>query len=70
MDSQEPSPIQQLESVNSLALNLFHGPTLTSVDDYWKNHNLDYPDLYQQSGVSAFTLCRLVIAFLPRGKHL
>ena len=23
---------------------MFHGPTLTSIDDYWKNHSFDYTD--------------------------
>ena len=31
-----------------------HGPTLTSVHDYWKNHGFDYMDLCWQSDVSAF----------------
>ena len=30
----------QFESINSSALSLFYGPTLTSVHDYWKNHTL------------------------------
>ena len=38
---------------------------LTSKHDYWKNHSFDYTDLCWQSDVS-----RLVIAFLPRSKHL
>ena len=33
---------------------LIHGPTLTSVHDYWKNHSFDYTDLCWQSNVSAF----------------
>ena len=33
-DSQESSPIPHLESINSLALNLICGPTLTSLHDY------------------------------------
>ena len=37
-----------------LALRLLYGPTLTSVNDYWKNHSLDYTDLCQQSDVPAF----------------
>ena len=37
--------------------------------DYWKNHSFDYTDLCQQSDVLAFN-SRLVIAFLPRNKHL
>ena len=42
------------ESINSLALSLLHGPTLTSVHDYWKNYSFDYMHLCQQSDVSAF----------------
>ena len=26
-------------------LSLLYGPTLTSIQDYWKNHNFDYTDL-------------------------
>ena len=32
-DSQESSPTPQFKSINSLALSLLHGPTLTSVHD-------------------------------------
>ena len=32
----------------------FFSPTLTSIHDYWKNHNLYYTDLCWQSNVSAF----------------
>ena len=31
----------QFKSINSLALSFLYSPTLTSVDDYWKNHNFD-----------------------------
>ena len=41
-NSQESSPAQQFESINSSALSLLYGPTLTSVHDYWKNHSFDY----------------------------
>ena len=41
-DSQESSPAPQIESINSSAHSLLYGPTLTAVDDYWKNHSLDY----------------------------
>ena len=37
-----------------LLLSLIYGPTLTSVHDYWKNHNFLYMDLCQQSDVSIF----------------
>ena len=40
--------------LNSLALSLLYGPTLTSVHNYWKNHNFDYTDLCWQSQVSDF----------------
>ena len=33
------SPAPQFESINSLALGLLYGPTLTSIHDYWKNHS-------------------------------
>ena len=40
--------------ISSLVFSLLYGPTLTSMHDYWKNHNFDYTDLCQQSDVSAF----------------
>ena len=40
-DSQESSPKPQFKSINSAALSLLYGPTLTSITDYWKNHTLD-----------------------------
>ena len=40
-DSQESSPTPQFKSINSSALSLLHGPTLTSIHDYWKNYSLD-----------------------------
>ena len=42
------------ESINSSALSLLYGSNLISARDYWKNHNFDYMDLYQQNNVSAF----------------
>ena len=44
-DSQESSPAPQFESINSLALSLPYGPTLTSVHDCWKNHSWLYGPL-------------------------
>ena len=52
-DSQESSPTSQFESINSLALSLLCGPTLTPVHDYWQNHTFDYMNLCPQSDVSA-----------------
>ena len=40
-DSQESSPTPQFKSINSLALSLLYGPTLTFIHDYWKNHSFD-----------------------------
>ena len=35
------SPTPQFESINSSALNLLYGSTLTSIHDYWKKHSFD-----------------------------
>ena len=40
-DSQESSPTPQFKSIKSLVLSFLYSPTLTSIPDYWKNHNLD-----------------------------
>ena len=40
-DSQECSPKPQFKSINSLALSFLYSPTLTSINDYWKNHSFD-----------------------------
>ena len=40
-DSQESSPAPQFENINSLALSLLCGPTLTSIRVYWKNQSFD-----------------------------
>ena len=53
-DSQESSPAPQFESINSRALSLLYGQTLTSIHDYWKNHRFDYMDHCLQSDVFAF----------------
>ena len=52
-------------------LSLLHGPTLTSIQDHWKNHSFDYTDLCQQSDVSAFWYAVwFAITFFLRSKHL
>ena len=51
--SQESSPAQ-FKGINSLALSLLYGPTLTFVQEYQKNHSFDCTDLNGQSDVSAF----------------
>ena len=40
-DSQESSPTPQFKSINSLTLSFLYGPTLTSINDNWKNHSFD-----------------------------
>ena len=50
----ESSPEPQLKSINSSALSLLYGPTLTFIHDYWKNHGFDYMDLCQQNDLSSF----------------
>ena len=40
-DSQESSPTPQFKRINSSALSFLYGPTLTSIQDYWKNHSFE-----------------------------
>ena len=44
----------QFENINSWALSLLYGLTLTSIHGYWKNHSFDYMDLCRQGDISAF----------------
>ena len=37
----ESFPTPRFKSINSSALSFLHSPTLTSIYDHWKNHNLD-----------------------------
>ena len=39
-DSQESSPTTQFKGINSSVFSFPYSPTLTSIHDYWKNHNL------------------------------
>ena len=48
------SLLQHHSSKTSILLCFFHHPTLTSIHDYWKKHNLDPMDLCWQNIVSAF----------------
>ena len=62
-DSQESSPIPQFKNINSSALRLLYGPTLTVV--------LFYTDLCWQSDSPFFNmLSSFVITFLSRSKRL
>ena len=70
-DSQEFSPTPQFKSINSSALSLLYGPTLTSVYDYLKAIALTRRTFVGKVMSLLFNaLSRLVIAFLPRSKHL
>ena len=40
-DSQESSPTPQLNSINSSVLSFLYGPTLISINDYWKNYSFN-----------------------------
>ena len=42
-----------VQSINYLVLSFVNTPILTSIHDYWKNHNFDYVYFCQQSNVSA-----------------
>ena len=69
--SLECFPAPQFESFNFSALNVLYGPSLTSIHDYWKNHNFDYMDLCGKVLSLLFNiLSRFVMAFLPRSKSL
>ena len=68
---QESSPAPQFKSINSPVLSLLYGPNITSIHDYWKNHSLEYKNLYHKVMFLLFNmLFRFVIAFLRRSKSL
>ena len=69
-DSQESSPALQFESINSLVLSLLYCPTLTSIQDYWKNSNFDCMDLCWQSDISAFRYAVWVCHSFPSKERL
>ena len=43
-----------VQSINSSVLSFLYSSTLTFIHDYWKNHSLDWTDIYCQSNASAF----------------
>ena len=57
----------QFKSINFLALSFLYSPTLTSIHDYWKNRQIFVGKVMS---LLFNMLSRLVIAFLPRSKHL
>ena len=59
------------KSINSLALSLLYGPTLTSIHDYWKHVALAIWTFVGKVMSLLFNmLSRFVIAFFPRSKNL
>ena len=42
------------KAFNSSVLSFLNSSTLTSINDYWKNHSFDYKDLFQHCDISAF----------------
>ena len=69
--SQESSPTPQFKSINFSAFSFLYSPILTSLHDYWKNHTLTRWIFVSKVMALLFNmLCRLVITFLPRSKHL
>ena len=78
-ESQESSPIPQFKSINSLALSFLYSPTLTTIHDYWTRlldettgHDYLMRRAFAGKLMSLFfnMLFWLVIAFLPKSKHL
>ena len=52
-------PASQFESINSSALSLLYGPTLTSVHDYWKNHSFSLYGPLSTKWCLCFLICCL-----------
>ena len=70
-DSQESFLAPQFKSINSSALSLLYGPTLTSAHDHGKNHSFDIRTFVGKVKSLFFNmLFRFVIVFLPSCKCL
>ena len=70
-DSRESSPTPQFKSISSLALSFLYSATLTSIHDHGKAIALTRWTFVGKVMSLLFNmLSRLVIAFLPRSKHL
>ena len=73
-DSPESSPGPQLESINSSALGLLYGPTLTSIHNYLKKHSFDYTESKEISekhlSVSLTTLKPLTVKIMTNYRKL
>ena len=65
------SPKPQLKRINSSALRPLYGTILTSIRDYWKKQSFGRQTFVDKVMPLLFNmLSRLIIAFLPRSKHL
>ena len=65
------SLLPRFKSIYFSALSFLYSPTLTSIHDYWKNLALTRWTFVGQVLALLFNmLSRLVIAFLPRSKHI
>ena len=70
-DSEESSPRLQFKSISSSVLSLLYGPALRTIHDYRKALTLTIQSFVGKVMSLLFNiLSRLVIAFLPRSKHL
>ena len=68
---EESSPTPQLKSINSFALSFLYSPTLTSINDYWKNRSLiEWAFVSEAMSLLFNMLSSLVITFVPRSKCL
>ena len=52
------SPTPQFKSINLSVVSLLYGSTLTSINDYWKNHSFGYMHLFWK------VICLLLICCL------
>ena len=63
--------VWKVQHHSSSALSFLYSPTLTSIQDYWKNHSLTIWTFVSKVMSLLFNmLSRFFIAFLPRSKHL
>ena len=69
-DSQESST-PHFVRINSSVLSILYGPTVASIYDYQKNYSFHiWTFVHRMMSLLFNMLSRVVIAFLPRNKHL
>ena len=64
------SPVPQFKGINSWVLSLLYSPTLTSIYDYWKNHNFDWTDFVGKIMSLFFNMLSTLVITFPRSKCL